>query len=175
MDNRTRMLVQESFAQVAPIADEAAALFYGRLFELDPSLRAMFTDDLSEQGQKLMQMLAGAVKGLDRIERLIPALEQLAVRHVAYGVKSEHYETVGAALIWTLEQGLGDAFSDDVRAAWVETYELVSGVMIDAAEAAQAAQAEVAQPSSGGRCPYHGTHVPAPAPVLVTRSVDAMA
>ncbi len=82
MDYRTKTLVQESLALVTPIADDAARLFYGRLFELDPSLRSMFPDDLSDQGRKLMQMLSATVKGLNRIEKLIPVLEQLAVRHV---------------------------------------------------------------------------------------------
>ena len=175
MDERTNVLVQESFALVTPIADDAARLFYGRLFELDPSLRSMFPDDLSDQGRKLMQMLSAAVKGLDRIEKLIPVFEQLAVRHIGYGVKTEHYETVGAALIWTLEQGLGEAFTPDVRQAWMRTYGLVSGVMIEAAEAAVADDAAVATPSTTSQCPYHGSHVAPPISRPAWRSAAAMA
>src|SRR6476619_5073624 len=99
-------LVQQSFAQVAPIADVAAELFYGRLFELDPSLKPMFRSDMKDQGRKLMQMLAVVVKGLDRLEEILPAVHQLGRRHADYGVRDEDYDTVGAALLWTLEKGL---------------------------------------------------------------------
>ncbi len=175
MDHRTKTLVQESFALVTPIADDAARLFYGRLFELDPSLRSMFPDDLSDQSRKLMQMLSAAVKGLDRIETLIPVLEQLAVRHVGYGVRREHYETVGAALIWTLEQGLGEAFTADVRLAWTQTYALVSGVMIEAAGAMVSEDAAAETPAMQAQCPYHGSHVAPPISRPVWRSATAMA
>ena len=113
-----KALVQSSFALVAPIADQAAILFYNRLFDLDPSLRPLFAKEMSQQRTKLMQTLAVAVEGLDTLETLVPVLEALAVRHVAYGVRTEHYQTVGAALLWTLEQGLGEAFTEDVRSAW---------------------------------------------------------
>lgn len=172
MDDRTKTLAQDSFELVAPISDQAAALFYERLFELDPELRRMFPEELDDQGRKLMQMLAGAVKGLDRIEQLIPVLQQLAVRHVGYGVQTEHYETVGDALIWTLEQGLGDAFTDEVRDAWIQVYTLVSGVMIEAAEAAQV---EGPATPSAGVCPYHGAHVDAQPAPLGWRRASAMA
>ena len=123
-------LVQQSWEQVLPIADDAAQLFYGRLFELDPSLRSMFAhSDMSEQRKKLMQMLTVAVRGLGRLEELLPAVEALGRRHVNYGVTAQHYDTVAAALLWTLEQGLGAAFTPNVRAAWVETYTALSSVM----------------------------------------------
>src|SRR5215467_950222 len=102
-------LVQNSFAQVAPIADTAAQLFYGHLFELDPSLRSMFKGDMKEQGRKLMQMLSVAVHALDNLEGIIPAVQALGQRHVGYGVTMEHYTIVGDALLWTLEKGLGEA------------------------------------------------------------------
>ncbi|HET9359054.1 MAG TPA: globin family protein [Vicinamibacterales bacterium] len=133
-------LVQTSFAVIAPIADDAAALFYRRLFEIDPSLRQMFPGDLSEQRKKLMQMLTAAVKGLPRLDRLVPVVEDLGRRHTGYGVRDEHYETVGAALLWTLEKGLGDAFSPDVREAWTAVYGVLASTMKRAA-ASQAAAA----------------------------------
>jgi hemoglobin-like flavoprotein len=102
MDAQQKYLVQSSFQKVAPIAETAASLFYGRLFELDPSLRHMFHGDMKEQGRKLMNMLTLAVRGLDRPEQLIPAVQMLGRRHTGYGVKPEHYDTVGAALLWTL-------------------------------------------------------------------------
>src|SRR5262245_42314717 len=97
--NSQKVLVQESFAAVAPIADDAAALFYRRLFELDTSLQRMFKGDMTEQRRKLMQMLTAAVKGLDRLDQLVPVVEELGRRHVGYGVADEHYDTVGAALL----------------------------------------------------------------------------
>jgi hemoglobin-like flavoprotein len=134
MDVRAKQLVQESWMQVEPIADAAATLFYDRLFELDPSLRALFpSTDLREQKKKLMQTLTVAVRSLYRLDELTPALEALGRRHVGYRVRDEHYETVGQALLWTLEQGLGAAFTPEVRAAWVETYQLVASVMQRAA------------------------------------------
>src|SRR5688572_13403050 len=99
-----RTLVQTSFATIAPIADDAAALFYHRLFDLDPSLRQMFRGDMAGQRKKLMQMLTAAVKGLDRLEQLVPAVQELGRRHAAYGVTDAHYGTVGSALLWTLEK-----------------------------------------------------------------------
>jgi hemoglobin-like flavoprotein len=124
-----KALVQTSFAQVRPIADAAAALFYGRLFELDPTLRPLFKGDLKEQGRKLMEMLTLAVKGLDRPEALLPALAALGRRHAGYGVNERDYETVGEALLWTLEQGLGPSFTPDIREAWAALYRLVADTM----------------------------------------------
>jgi hemoglobin-like flavoprotein len=123
-------LVQQSWEQVLPIADAAAQLFYGRLFELDPSLRHMFTQtNMVEQRRKLMQMITVAVRGLERINELVPAIEAMGRRHADYGVTNAHYATVGDALIWTLEQGLGAAFTPQVRSAWIEVYTLLASVM----------------------------------------------
>ena len=122
-------LVRESFALVSPIAETAAGLFYGRLFELDPALRPLFPTDVREQGRKLMQMIAVAVHELDAPERLLPAIQVLGRRHVGYGVRPEHYATVGAALLWTLQQGLGAAFTPEAEAAWAEAYELLATTM----------------------------------------------
>jgi hemoglobin-like flavoprotein len=126
-------LVQASFAQVAPIAETAAALFYARLFELDPSLRHLFRDDMREQGRKLMHMLTIAVSGLDHLESLVPAVQALGRRHAGYGVRDAHYATVASALLWTLEQGLGSAFTHDVRDAWVAVYQVLASTMQAAA------------------------------------------
>ena len=135
------MLVQTSFVLVMPIADAAATLFYQRLFELDPSLRPMFHGDMQEQGRKLMTMLKIVVNGLTRLDQLVPAVEQLGRRHVRYGVRDEHYDTVAAALIWTLQQGLGVAFTPEVEQAWVAAYTLLAGTMKAAAEMAEAVPA----------------------------------
>ena len=124
-----KRLVQESFALVVPIAPTAAALFYQRLFEIDPTLRPMFKGDIGEQGKKLMQALALTVKSLDRPEALMPVLQDLGRRHAKYGVTDAHYDTVGAALIWTLEKGLGERFAADVREAWVAVYQAVATTM----------------------------------------------
>lgn len=126
-------LVQSSFAIIAPIADDAAALFYRRLFEIDPSLEQMFKGDMPTQRQKLMQMLTAAVKGLPRLDRLVPVVEDLGRRHVGYGVMDQHYDTVGAALLWTLEKGLGDAFNAEMREAWTSVYGLLATTMKNAA------------------------------------------
>ena len=133
MDQQTITLVQSTFKQVVPIADTAAGLFYNRLFELDPALRPLFKADISEQGKKLMQMIGVAVNSLNNLEAIVPAVQDLGKRHVDYAVKDAEYDTVGAALLWTLEQGLGDAFTDEVKAAWTEVYTLLATVMKDAA------------------------------------------
>ena len=130
-------LVRESFAQVAPIAETAAALFYGRLFELDPQLRHLFRGDMRDQGRKLMQTLAVAVRALGELDALVPAVQALGRRHAGYGVTSAHYATVAAALLWTLEQGLGTAFTADVREAWVEVYGVLANTMQRASDEAQ--------------------------------------
>lgn len=109
-----------------PIKVLAARLFYDRLFELDPDLEPLFTGDMAEQGEKLMSALATVVGGLKSWQRVEPVVRELGQRHVGYGVKAEHYETVGAALLWTLEQGLGDAFTDDVKSAWTSAYEEIA-------------------------------------------------
>jgi hemoglobin-like flavoprotein len=127
--------VQDSFEQVKPISDTAATLFYGRLFELDPSLRPYFKGDISEQKNKLMTALAFVVAGLDRPETILPAVQALGKRHVGYGVQDAHYETVGAALLWTLGQGLGEQFTPEVAEAWTAAYTLLAGVMQEATHA----------------------------------------
>jgi hemoglobin-like flavoprotein len=127
--------VQASFAKVAPIADQAAALFYGRLFETAPDVRALFGGDMIVQGQKLMSAIATVVDSLGDIDAVAPAVRDLAKRHVAYGVRPEHYEIVGVALLWTLEQGLGDDFTPAVSAAWAAAYGALSDIMIAAAYA----------------------------------------
>jgi hemoglobin-like flavoprotein len=122
-------LVQDSFAKVAPIAGTAADLFYDRLFTIAPQVRSLFPSDLVEQKKKLMQMIATAVAGLNQVEKIIPAVEELGRRHAGYGVTAQHYEPVGAALLWTLEQGLGADFTPPVKAAWTEVYMTLAGVM----------------------------------------------
>ena len=133
--------VQDTFAMVEPIADKAAELFYGRLFELDPSLKPLFKGDMTEQGAKLMKMIGIAVRGLTDLDRIVPAVKNLGARHVGYGVKEAHYATVGSALLWTLEQGLGDAFTDEVKGAWTDVYTLLADVMIAAQKEAEAEMA----------------------------------
>ena len=127
-------LVQRSFEMVLPIADQAAALFYGRLFELDPSLRSLFRNDMVVQGRALMGMIKVAVVGLSRLEQIVPAVQALGRRHATYGVKDEHYATVASALLWTLEQGLGDAFTPQTRSAWVKVYTVLAETMQAAAD-----------------------------------------
>jgi hemoglobin-like flavoprotein len=134
LSQREIRLVQESFAKVEPIAEDAAKLFYGRLFELDPSLSKLFKGDMAEQGRKLMTMIKTAVKGLDNLEKLIPAAETLGRRHVEYGVKAPHYDTVGEALLWTLGQGLGEAFTKELEQAWTAVYGVLAGTMKSAAK-----------------------------------------
>jgi hemoglobin-like flavoprotein len=133
MTPEQRQDVQASFAKVAPIAETAAALFYDRLFALDPKLRELFKGDMTEQGRKLMSMLATAVNGLDRIEELVPAVRELGRRHAGYGVTDVDYDTVAAALLWTLEQGLGADFTPPVRESWTVCYTLLAGEMKKAA------------------------------------------
>ena len=134
-------LVQQSFSKVAPISDQAAVLFYDRLFEVAPQVRSMFPDDMAEQRKKLMMMLAAVVGGLGDLPSILPAASALAKRHVAYGAKAEHYPVVGSALLWTLEKGLGEAWTPDVAAAWTTAYGTLSGYMIsEAYGSAQAAE-----------------------------------
>jgi nitric oxide dioxygenase len=119
-------LVQGSFMEVRPMADRATALFYERLFTLDPTLRSLFHSNMQEQGRKLMAVLAIAVAGLSRLDKVVPLLQQLGVRHRSYGVTDAHYATVGAALLWTLDQGLGEQFTPEVQAAWASAYTLLA-------------------------------------------------
>jgi hemoglobin-like flavoprotein len=122
-------LIQDSFAKVAPISEQAAVLFYDRLFEIAPQVKAMFPDDMTEQRRKLMMMLAAVVNGLGNLESILPAASALAKRHVGYGAKAEHYPVVGAALLWTLEQGLGDGWTPELAEAWSTAYGTLSGYM----------------------------------------------
>ena len=121
---------------VAPISEQAAVLFYGRLFELDPNLRALFKSNLKDQGKKLMHMLGMVVHGLANLESLLPAVKNLGARHVDYGVEDSHYDTVGAALLWTLEQGLGKGFTPEVKDAWATAYGALAATMKNAAHRA---------------------------------------
>src|SRR5467141_2383532 len=134
-------LVQESFAKVAPISETAAMLFYNRLFEIAPQVKPMFPADMAEQRRKLMATLAVVVNGLGNLESVLPAASALAIRHVSYGAKPAHYPVVGGALLWTLEKGLGDAWTPDVADAWTAAYGTLSGYMIsEAYGGAQAAE-----------------------------------
>lgn len=119
-------LVQSSWAKVETISDAAAELFYLRLFDLDPSIRPLFKSNIAEQGVRLMQMIGGAVRSLGNPAALVPVLKSLGARHVGYGVNDGHYDTVAQALLWTLKEGLGDEFTDEVRDAWVEVYRVVA-------------------------------------------------
>lgn len=129
MNSEQINLVQSTFADVRPIAPVAAELFYTRLFVLDPSLRPMFKGDLVHQGRMLMAMLNSAVNGLTQLDTMVPVVRQLGARHAKYGVRDEHYATVGSALLWTLEQGLGEKFTPAVRDAWATAYDMLAGVM----------------------------------------------
>jgi hemoglobin-like flavoprotein len=136
-------LVRTTFARVVPIQSDAADLFYDRLFAISPELRELFPADLRGQKQKLMQMIATAVGGLNNLSQLVPAVKALGARHSSYGVKTEHYRLVGEALLWTLERGLGQGFTPDVRSAWAKVYHVLSATM--QAGAAQVANVEAAE------------------------------
>jgi hemoglobin-like flavoprotein len=129
-----KVLVQQTFELVVPIADQAGAMLYDRLFELDPSLRALFHIDIREQGGKLMQMVAIAVRSLDNLPSVVPALRALGRRHAEYGVTSHHLRLGGVALLWTLERGLGDAFTPEVRDAWAAVYQVLVVTMEEGME-----------------------------------------
>lgn len=135
-------LVQSSFSKVVPISEDAAALFYGRLFEIAPEVEPMFKSDMKQQGRKLMATLGVVVNGLTNMEAILPAARSLAIKHVEYGVKPDHYQPVGEALMWTLGIGLGPDFTEETKTAWLDAYTALSGVMIDAAYPGNAAAAE---------------------------------
>ena len=126
-------LVKQSFAKVAPIAEQAADLFYGRLFEIAPQVRPLFKGDIKAQGQKLMSTLGLAVGSLDGLPELVPIVQDLGRRHAGYGVKDEHYDSVGQALLWTLDKGLGPDFTADVKDAWTAVYAILADTMKNAA------------------------------------------
>lgn len=125
-------LVKTSYALVMPIQEQAAQLFYGRLFEIAPETKNMFKGDMKEQGRKLMMTIATVVGSLDQLDKVLPAVKALAVKHVGYRVEDSHFDTVGEALLWTLQAGLGDAFTPAHKAAWTETYVLLATVMREA-------------------------------------------
>ena len=131
------MLVRASFSLVVPIKDVVADLFYDRLFAVAPELRRLFPNDLSGQKRKLMALLATCVGKLHDLSTLLPVIKSLGVRHVAYGAKTEHYAIVAEALLWALNQGLGRAFTSEIRSAWSKVYEILAATMqVGAAEAA---------------------------------------
>ena len=123
-------LVQQSFAQVAPIADKAAEIFYGRLFEIAPAVKPLFHGDLTQQRRKLMAALAAVVAGLSNLPSVLPVASALAKRHVGYGAQPEHYSAVGEALLWTLARGLGPQWTPEVATAWTSAYATLSSFMI---------------------------------------------
>lgn len=127
-------LIRETWAMVVPIADTAAKLFYQRLFEIDPQVKSLFAaTDMAAQNEKLIDTLSVVVEKVDSFDAVIPVLRELGRNHIKYGVEARHYDSVGSALLWTLEQGLGDRFTDQARAAWTVAYALVSGPMRQAA------------------------------------------
>jgi hemoglobin-like flavoprotein len=138
LNTSQKQLVQSTFVKVAQISDQAATLFYNRLFEIEPSVQVLFAKtDMKEQGRKLMQMIGTAVGGLDQLEAIVPNVQALGRRHAAYGVKKEHYAVVGEALLWTLEKGLGADFTPEVKDAWATVYEILARTAIEAAYARQ--------------------------------------
>src|SRR5438874_12733223 len=147
-------LVQSTFDRILPISDVAARIFYDRLFHLDPSLRRLFNGDLRMQGKKLMDAVSIIVGNLNRPDRIVPGIRALGRRHAAYGVQERHYETFGDALIWTIEHGLGDAFTPDVRSAWAAVYDLLAETMKEAANETGVPLAAARE--EGGRRPGEG-------------------
>jgi hemoglobin-like flavoprotein len=131
--------IQDSFKKVAAISEQAAALFYARLFEIAPAVKPLFRGDMTEQGRKLMSTLAVVVNGLSNLEAILPAASALAKRHVAYGVKAADYEPVGQALLWTLERGLGEQWTPELAASWGSAYSVLSDFMIGEAYGRRAA------------------------------------
>ncbi len=147
MSPQQARIVQSTWPKILPNKDAAAQLFYARLFELDPSLKPMFLGDIREQGRKLMLVLDSVVNGLADIERIAAAVRDLGMRHVGYGVQDRHYDTVGAALLWAIERGLGATFTAEVHDAWAAAYRKLAGIMRQAAAdvAAGKVSAEQAQ------------------------------
>lgn len=134
MTPEQKQIVKDTWSMVLPIKQQAAEMFYNRLFDQYPEVRPYFKSDMTEQGEKLMAMLNQAVISLDNIEALIEPLKQAGKAHREYGVLAEDYAKVGASFLWTLEQGLGDAYNADVQEAWATTYQTLSSVMIDGAQ-----------------------------------------
>ena len=160
-----QQLIRTSWAAVEPMADDAAKLFYARLFELDPRLNALFRyADMEKQRMVLMQTLTVVVRNVDRLDQIIPEVEALGRRHAGYGVEADHYATVGSALLWTIEHCLGDAYTEETGYAWADAYRRVSSAMIEAARAGREAvrateAAEVASAISVATRPGHGVRV----------------
>ncbi len=134
MTPEQKSLVKDSWKKVMPISETAAEMFYNRLFETYPEVKPYFKGDMKEQGKKLMQMITLAVNGLDNLEPLLEPIKELGHKHLDYGVKAEDYTKVGAALLWTLEQGLQGDFTPEVEEAWTATYGAVADVMMQGAE-----------------------------------------
>jgi hemoglobin-like flavoprotein len=159
MSPEQKILVKETWRTVAPMADTAARLFYDRLFKIDATTLPLFkTTNLAEQRRKLIQALTVVVQGLDHLEALVPALADLGRRHAQYGVTEGHYDAVGAALLWTLEQGLGSGWAPEVKAAWSDAYALLADVMRGAASGPVSAQKITNSPHKG-ECFYGAVHV----------------
>lgn len=129
-------LVNSTYSQVEKIAEAAAELFYGRLFEVAPGVKPLFKHDMKAQGRMLLSSIGLVVRGLENPEKILPAVQAMGERHNRYGALPEHYPVVGECLLWTLEQGLGDAFTPEVKQAWAEAYGLLSSLMIDAQKSA---------------------------------------
>jgi hemoglobin-like flavoprotein len=158
MSPEQKALVKETWRKLSPMADTAARVFYDRLFEIDATTRLLFkTTNLAEQRRKLIQALTMVIQGLDHLEALVPALSDLGRRHTQYGVTAGHYASVGTALLWTLEQGLGSGWTPDVKAAWSEAYALLADVMQAAAGGPNSAPDHVPQ--------NHETHLCASMPI----------
>jgi len=138
MDTKQIELVQASFEKVRPIADQAAELFYNRLFEIAPHYRHMFKNNMQKQGAMLMSTLGLAVGSLNDLEKILPAVRALGQRHAGYGVTAEDYQPVAEAFLWTLEQAFGKDFTPELKEAWVAAYTILAGVMIEASEAVPA-------------------------------------
>lgn len=145
MSPEQKAVIRETWRQVVPIADQAAALFYDRLFAIDPALRRLFAStDMAQQHVKLVEALSAVIGALDDVETIVPTLEALGRRHAGYGVTEAHYDSVGEALLWTLEQGLGAAWTAAAKLAWADAYLLIAGVMQRAAAEMDAPAGRVA-------------------------------
>lgn len=132
MHSKQIQLIKDSWSQVMPIADETGRLFYQRLFEINPNLQPLFEGDADEQINKLMSTLNLAVMGLDKLDEIIPAVEELGIRHAEYGVTTEHYAVVGEAFIWTLNKQLKEDFNNELKQAWLNVYNELASIMINA-------------------------------------------
>jgi hemoglobin-like flavoprotein len=139
MTPQQKELVRSTWIRVVPVSEQVAELFYGRLFELNPALRPLFKGDMKQQGAKLMKTIGLAVSTLDNLDPMIDTLKELGARHAVYGVKEEDYDTVAAALLWTLEKGLGDHFTAEANNAWAVVYGALAEVMKAGATEARAA------------------------------------